>query len=91
MRWQCNSCKGTYSDIGEDGVLYFHRCPPLSDAEIRAEGKDPRDVTFSDRRRSAERDENVRWNEEEGETVIIKPGRGRRHVPNTPAPGGPRG
>lgn len=88
MRWQCNSCSGTYSDIGEGGVLYFHRCPPLSDVEMRAQGKDPRGVTFGDRRRSAERDENMWWNEEEGETVIKKPGHGRKRLPDTPAPGG---
>lgn len=31
---QCNSCGGTYQPVQADGMQYFHRCPPLSLAEL---------------------------------------------------------
>lgn len=27
MRLECRACRGTYDDVGEDGVAYFHVCP----------------------------------------------------------------
>jgi len=33
---QCRSCGGTYEPIQADGSLYFHACPPLSGAELKA-------------------------------------------------------
>lgn len=27
-KYQCNTCKGTYSDVQPDGTAYFHVCPP---------------------------------------------------------------
>lgn len=70
MRKQCQSCRGEYSDTTADGALYFHACPPLSDAEIGAALKLPRDATKwsdeeklaiagADRRRQDARDENI--------------------------------
>ena len=32
----CNSCGGTYNPTLADGSQYFHQCPPLSVAELRA-------------------------------------------------------
>lgn len=32
---KCQSCGGTYEDTQRDGAAYYHRCPPLSSAEIR--------------------------------------------------------
>ena len=33
---QCKSCGGIYTDVGNDGVRYFHVCGPLSVVEIAA-------------------------------------------------------
>lgn len=33
---QCKTCGGIYSPIQGDGTQYFHRCPPLSVAELTA-------------------------------------------------------
>lgn len=27
-RYRCESCLGEYDDPSEDGVIYFHACPP---------------------------------------------------------------
>lgn len=32
---QCQSCGGTYEPIQADGMEYYHRCPPLSAAELQ--------------------------------------------------------
>jgi len=29
-RFRCNTCRGEYDDVGADGVLYFHSCPPVT-------------------------------------------------------------
>ncbi len=34
-RYRCNSCGGTYTDIGRDGVPYFHSCAPVTVQRIR--------------------------------------------------------
>jgi hypothetical protein len=34
-RQQCLTCGGEYDTVLPDGMLYFHRCPPLSVAELR--------------------------------------------------------
>lgn len=31
---RCNSCRGEYPDNLPDGTLYFHACPPFSEAEV---------------------------------------------------------
>lgn len=67
---QCNSCGGTYQPVQADGMLYFHRCPPLSLAELTtavANGKvtlpngETPDVALTRRayERNALRDENL--------------------------------
>lgn len=33
---KCKTCGGTYQPIQADGTQYFHRCPPLSVAELDA-------------------------------------------------------
>lgn len=33
---QCKTCGGTYAPTLADGLQYFHRCPPLSAAELTA-------------------------------------------------------
>lgn len=33
---RCNTCGGTYEPILPDGTRYFHACPPLSAAEVKA-------------------------------------------------------
>jgi len=33
---KCNACGGTYMPTTPDGAPYFHRCPPLSLAELTA-------------------------------------------------------
>ncbi len=33
---QCTTCGGTYAEVQPDGMQYFHRCPPLSQAEVAA-------------------------------------------------------
>jgi len=33
---KCNACGGTYQPTTPDGLQYFHRCPPLSLAELTA-------------------------------------------------------
>jgi hypothetical protein len=33
---KCNSCHGVYRPIGDDGIRYFHACPPLSVSEVDA-------------------------------------------------------
>jgi len=35
MRLECLTCHGTYDPVLPDGTLYFHRCPPLSVAELK--------------------------------------------------------
>ncbi|PYQ92469.1 MAG: hypothetical protein DMG02_01330 [Acidobacteria bacterium] len=35
MRVKCNACGGVYDDVLPDGLQYFHRCPPLSVAELK--------------------------------------------------------
>jgi len=37
---KCNVCGGTYEPVLADGSQYFHACPPLSEAEIRAKLQD---------------------------------------------------
>lgn len=34
---KCLTCGGVYHDLLPDGTRYFHACPPLSDAEIKAQ------------------------------------------------------
>src|SRR4051812_17826362 len=36
---QCNSCGGTYSPIGDDGVPYAHACPPVTRVAVTRGGK----------------------------------------------------
>jgi hypothetical protein len=36
MTVQCVTCGGTYTPVQPDGTQYFHRCPPLSVAELKA-------------------------------------------------------
>jgi hypothetical protein len=31
--FRCNACAGEYRNPGAGGLLYFHACPPLSEAE----------------------------------------------------------
>jgi hypothetical protein len=33
---ECLTCHGRYDTVQADGTLYFHRCPPLSVAELKA-------------------------------------------------------
>ena len=33
---KCTACGGTYQPTNADGSAYFHRCPPLSLAELTA-------------------------------------------------------
>jgi hypothetical protein len=33
---KCLSCGGVYNPVGPDGLAYYHVCPPLSAAELRA-------------------------------------------------------
>jgi len=39
---ECQSCGGRYEPIQPDGMEYYHRCPPLSAAELEAAVKDGR-------------------------------------------------
>ena len=39
---QCLSCGGIYEPVQADGLEYYHRCPPLSAAELEAAVKDGR-------------------------------------------------
>jgi hypothetical protein len=39
-RYQCNTCQGEYDELGADGMLYFHACPPLHRARVRREGQE---------------------------------------------------
>jgi len=34
---KCNVCGGVYEQKLADGTMYFHACPPLSEAEIRTQ------------------------------------------------------
>jgi hypothetical protein len=50
---QCKSCGGRYEPIQADGMEYYHRCPPLSRAELDVAVKDgrvtlPKDETVDD-------------------------------------------
>jgi len=36
MKQQCISCGGIFDDVQRDGMQYFHACPPLSVAELKA-------------------------------------------------------
>lgn len=69
-RVKCRTCSGEYETILADGLRYFHACPPLSDAEVKAALGLPADddaLTPAQRRQLAEasrtrpnaRDENV--------------------------------
>jgi hypothetical protein len=33
---KCNACGGTYEPLQDDGLQYFHACPPLSAPELAA-------------------------------------------------------
>lgn len=46
--------------VQPDNMLYFHACPPLSDAELRVIGIDPRIAPPSARIRPNARNENVK-------------------------------
>lgn len=39
---ECQSCGGRYDPIQADGMEYYHRCPPLSAAELDAAVTDGR-------------------------------------------------
>ena len=39
---ECQSCGGRYEPIQADGLEYYHRCPPLSAAELDDAVKDGR-------------------------------------------------
>lgn len=70
MKFQCQTCKGTYVDPCEDSMLYFHVCP-----EGKIEGslldETRRFVPFSDRR-------NENMNTQTGK--MESEGKGRKEV-----------
>ena len=39
---ECQSCGGRYEPIQADGMEYYHRCPPLSAADLEQAVKDGR-------------------------------------------------
>lgn len=70
MTRQCMGCGGVYAPVQPDGTRYFHVCPPISDADVRAalglgddetkwSKKDRLDFTEYPRMRDGHRDENV--------------------------------
>lgn len=38
-RKRCNSCQGEYDDVGADGLLYFHSCPPVTRVRVTRDGQ----------------------------------------------------
>jgi hypothetical protein len=38
-RVRCNSCQGEYDDVSEDGVPYFHACPPVLRVRVTRDGQ----------------------------------------------------
>lgn len=45
---KCLTCNGLYLPMLPDGMKYFHACPPLSDAEVKAAlTLDPDDAKLS--------------------------------------------
>ena len=44
IKYKCNSCAGEYSDHCNDGLEYYHACPPVEiSLGIYAERPDKRD------------------------------------------------
>ena len=37
-RKRCESCQGEYHDVGADGMLYFHVCPPITRVQVTRGG-----------------------------------------------------
>jgi len=68
-RYRCNSCGGEYNDILEDGSLYFHACPPVTDP-----------ITGETKEHPNKRDENISQDPETGEVKIRSVGKGRRKI-----------
>jgi hypothetical protein len=67
---KCQACGATYNQVQGDGLLYFHRCPPLSLPELVAavaagkvamvNGETPSvAITLRSYERNAFRDENL--------------------------------
>jgi hypothetical protein len=43
-KYQCKTCEGVYSDVCEDGLQYYHACPPIEVSKDKyAERVDKRD------------------------------------------------
>lgn len=47
-QWKCNSCGGTYNDLGRDGGVYMHACAPSPPDEngVQKEHPNKRDETI---------------------------------------------
>jgi len=39
MAKQCQACMGVYEAIGDDGLPYFHVCPPITCAVVKRNGR----------------------------------------------------
>jgi hypothetical protein len=93
----CKACGGTYESVLTDGTIYFHRCPPLSSAELAAAVAkglivlpllETPDVAVSRRtyERANLRDENLQATLGAGSAAIKREGLGTKPAA-TPAPG----
>jgi hypothetical protein len=84
---RCNTCQGEYEDRTQDGVRYFHACPPIvnpafdprptivnpvTGVVVRNPAYSPRDTI----ERLVKRDENIVQLQRDGEVEIKAPGRG---------------
>jgi hypothetical protein len=38
-RLRCNTCQGEYDDVSDDGVPYFHACPPVTRVRVKRDGE----------------------------------------------------
>jgi hypothetical protein len=80
---KCVGCGGTYRRLLPDNLRYFHVCPPLTDAEVKAALHLPADdAKLTDAQRAAldaaprvrpnHRDENIIPSRVDGELATIK-------------------
>lgn len=92
---QCKRCNGVYQATTDDGMQYFHACPPLSAPELAAAvaaGKivlplgETADVAVTRRiyERSNKRDENLPSTDASSKGAMKSPGAG---VQTVAAPG----
>lgn len=67
--FECITCGGVYQNPLQDGMLYFHACPPIPNRE-----------TGQFEERPDKRDENIVLDEATGKVRLKSEGKGRRPV-----------